>query len=559
MGVERRKLLPLITQYTIIIKGVLNLTKNLNRIAFIFVIILVLTSLVGCDTTVEEDPVDTPGEDKSVLRIGSVYGINTLNPYMTTADGDGYILRQIVEPLVSGETGNLKPLLAESWEIIDDYTWDFKLRENAYWQEGNDVYEDGANVNLTAEDVKNAFDFVMDPENQASYQASISDVIDTVEVIDTYSIRFTTKEPAAWLLTTVGRVPIFSTKVIEEKGVEWFSDNPIGTGPFKFVEYRPDDRVILEKNDKYHIEPNLDEVIFLIIPDASVAAVALQTEEIDISLQVPATEVGLMADYDHINIVPVTQGWYRYIALNCGHPVLSDIRVREAISLILDMEEIVAGIFDEPSLAEAAYCSVVPGIPGYREDFKELWDYDVERAKSLLAEAGYTPGDDGIMQKDGEPLSLVLKTAPDAERSKLGIIVATEMKKIGIDAVAQSLEWATLIDDGNSGNYDIMISGGYGGEDGLFQMFHSTEGGGPELNYQNEEVDELLSTAKVTVDLEERTQILEEAARKIALDRVHIPAYLQYIQVGINKKVKDFEPPNAYLPLTSNIRNVSKE
>ena len=291
-------------------------------------------------------------------------------------------------------------------------------------------------------------------------------------------------------------------KALEELGVDGFSDFPIGTGPFKFVEYRPDDRVILEKNDKYYIEPNLDEVVFLIIPDASVAAVALQTGEIDICLQVPATEVALMADYADINVVPVSQGWYRYIAINCGHPILSDIRIREAISLVLNMEEIVSGIFDQPTLAEAAYCSVVPGIPGYREDFKDLWKYDVEEAKTLLAEAGWTLNSDGMLEKTGEELSLVIITAPDAERSKLGIIVATELKKLGIDAVAQSLEWATLIEAGNSGNYDIMISGGYGGEDGLFQLFHSTEGGGPELNYYNEAVDELLSSAKITVNLE---------------------------------------------------------
>lgn len=555
--------------------------KNV-RLLLLVLSLLLLFSLFGCgskdaqvvedsastkdtaDSSAEEEDVaadavdsQTDKEDKSVLKIGTTYGIATLNPYLTTTDGDGYILRQIMEPLVSGEIGSYEPLLAESWEIVDDLTWDFKLREDAFWQEGNPVYEEGSNVNVMAEDVKAVFDFVMDPENEASYQASFSETIKSVEVLDDYTVRFVTHEPSAWLLTVINRIPIFSLKAIEELGVDGFSDYPIGTGPFKFVEYRPDDRVILEKNDKYYIEPNLDEVVFLIIPEGSVSAVALQTGEIDISLQVPPTEVDLMADYDHIDVVPVTMGIHRYIALNCGNPILEDIRVREAISQALNMEEITAAIFDNPALAHAAYCPVVPGIPGYREDFKELWKYDVEGAKSLLAEAGWTAGSDGILEKDGEKMSLIIKTAPDAQRSKLGIIMATELKKIGIDAVAQSLEWATLSEDGDTGNYDIMVIGGYGGIDGLYQMFHSEKGGGPELNYHNEEVNELLDKAKLTVHVEERTKILEEATKLIVLDRPHITAYMEYWQVGVNKRVKDFTPANAYLPLTSPYRNVS--
>lgn len=520
-------------------------------ISTVIVLTLLSLAIVGCSGSPEV------GNESKVLRIATQYSIDTLNPTKTSSDGDGYIIRQVMEPLVSGEPGDQRPLLAESWTNPDDLTWEFKLRENAYWQEGNEVYPDGSNVLVKAEDVKACFDYVLDPENKAQYQARMADVIDKVEVVDEFTVRFVTNEPAAWFLTDVQRVPIFSLKALEVLGEDKFDFYPIGTGPFKFVEYIPDDKVVLERNDKYFIKPNLDKIIFHIIPDQSVAAIALQNDEVDVALQIPVTEVEAVRESENINVVRTSsRGAYRYVAFNCASNFFSDKRVREAICMAVDMDAAVDAIFGgDPLLGERAYCPVVPGIPGY-SDCSDLWSYDVEGAKSLLAELGWKPGADGILERDGVKFSFVLKTPSDAARSKLGIIVSTDLKSIGIDCKAQALEWATLVSDMNTGNFEMAISGGYGGEDGMYMMFHSTKGGGPKINYVNSKVDELLDKGKVTIDREEREAILIEAARLIVQDRPHIPAYLEYWQAGLNKRVLGFDPPNPYYPLTSPYRNV---
>ncbi|NLW16195.1 MAG: hypothetical protein GX033_00785, partial [Firmicutes bacterium] len=193
---------------------------------WLLVLPLVLSLLLA---TACSSPEPTPEAKEKVLTIATQYTIATLNPFKTSSDGDGYIIRQVMEPLVSGVAGDLRPLLAESWTNPDSLTWDFKIRENAYWHEGNEVYPEGANVQVTAEDVKACFDYVLDPANKAQYQARLAQVIKSVEVLDEFTVRFTTHEPAAWFLTDVHRVPIFSLKALEVLGEDVFDFTPIGT------------------------------------------------------------------------------------------------------------------------------------------------------------------------------------------------------------------------------------------------------------------------------------------------------------------------------------------
>ncbi len=377
---------------------------KIKKFAVILPLVFSLLLVTACSTPAPE----TKGQ--KTLTLATQYTIATLNPCKTSSDGDGYIIRQVMEPLVSGLTGDLRPLLAESWENPDPLTWEFRLRENAYWHEGNAVYPEGANVQVKAEDVKASFDYVLDPANKAQYQARLAQVIERVEVLDDFTVRFVTSEPSAWFLTDVHRVPIFSLKALEVLGQDVFDFTPIGTGPFKFVEYVPDDRVVLEKNDKYFIEPNLDKVTFRIIPDQAVSTVALKTGEIDIALQIPVTEVDSVKNTPGLKVTPTSIGGaYRYVAFNCASDLFSDKRVREAIAFAVDMDSAVEAIFGgDPLLGKRAYCSVVPGVPGY-SDCSDLWEYNPDKAKALLSELGWKPGKDGILEKGGKSSALLLR------------------------------------------------------------------------------------------------------------------------------------------------------
>ncbi|MCK4392871.1 ABC transporter substrate-binding protein, partial [Candidatus Bipolaricaulota bacterium] len=213
-----------------------------------------------------------------VLRIGTPYSIETLDPTKYSSDGDYYVLSQIYEPLVQTtlvEGLYVIPRLAESWENPDSCTWIFYLRDNMYWHDGNEVFPEGSREKATAEDVKFTYDFILDPANQARLQPKLASIIESVEVVDKLTVKFVTKEPYAFFLGDLDRVPVFSKKVYEQLGRESFATNPIGCGPFKFVEYRPDDRAVLVRNENFFIKPQLYKVEFYIIPDKMSLLMAL--------------------------------------------------------------------------------------------------------------------------------------------------------------------------------------------------------------------------------------------------------------------------------------------
>lgn len=519
-------------------------------------LIMLLVIFTACQNT---KPVDDPAPSEKVLTLGTPYTIDTLNPYKYSSDGDRYVLSQVMESLVEADGGKYFPLLATSWSNPDEKTWDFKIREDAFWHEGNEVYEIGANVQLKAQDVKDCFDFVLDPANKARRQAELANIIEKVEVIDDFTVRFTTLEPHAYFLQNINRQPIFSLQALEVLGEDNFSFYPIGTGAFKFSEYKPDDKVVLLKNDSYPITPHLDKVIFSIIPDKSVAAIALQTNEIDVAMQLLPTDVQAVRAVEGLTTLSNTSGWYRYVAFNVSNPLFEDKRVREAFSLAVNMDEAVDSIFDIEGLAVRAPGPVPKGLPGYTDAWFDLWEYNVEAAKNLLSEAGWVAGSDGILEKDGVKMSFVLKTPNDTNRSKLGVIVATQLKAIGIDCTPQTQEWATHLEDIRTGNVEMFIMGGGSTIDGLNYMFHSknAEGGAHNTHYKNSELDNLIEQATRTVDSEAREVIWEQAARIIVEEKVHISAYYEYVQIGINERVVDYNPPNVWVALTSPTRNVN--
>lgn len=528
-----------------------------RRLRSVFLVLLVIAMvgsiLAGC-TNSKKTAANT-------LVIGTPYTIDTLNPFMYSSDGDRYVLSQVQEALIDGEAGNYYPLLAESWSNPDSLTWDFVIRQNAYWQDDNPVYAKGTKVQVTAEVVKDVWKWVLDPANGARLQPALAKVISKVEVVGDNTVRFTTKAPSAFLLENVNRVPIFSLEALEKMGRDKFDKYPIGTGPFKFKEYLTDDRVVLVRNDNYHIKPSLEQVIFRIIPDSSVAAIALQTGEIDVALQVPANDAAKVAADDKLVIMPNTVGWYRYMAFNFTNSLFKDKKVREAIGMGLDMDTITRAIFPAESLAKRAYGPIPVGIPGYTEEWASLWKYDPDGAKALLAEAGWKPGADGVLAKNGKKLSFVLKTPNDVNRSKLGVMISTQLKGIGIDCVAQAQEWATHLADITSGNTEAFIMGGGSTPDGLSYMFHSVyaAGGAHNTRYVNKEIDKAIDLGMATVDAVAREEIWRGAAEIAINDRVQIPCYSEFVQIGVSKRVEGFDKPTVWMSLVSPLRNVSKK
>ncbi len=510
---------------------------------------------------------DGVADGERVLTIASPYAIGSLTPWISNSDGDRYVLGNVYEALIEVNTGSADgveyvPAIAESWEYTDDTTLVFKIRENVYWQtEGNDLFDE--KVQVTAHDVKAVFDFVLDENNASTEWGDLYPIIESVEATDDFTFTVRTKQPSAILLNEISGVLIFPIKAIEEDFD--LTQQPVGTGAFIFSEYRVDDSVTLTPNPDYRVTPNVDKVVIEIVPDKAVAAIALQNGEVDIVPQILTTDLEAVAADEDLKLIPNSVGWYRYIGFNCSNEIFQDLKVRQAISMAIDFESITETLFGNDFGAQLAVDAYGGGVPPEFEGsdieaWKAVYEYNPDKAQTLLEEAGWTKGSDGIYEKDGQKLSFAIKCPTnDQNRVKLGEMAATYLKTIGVDASAQPTEWATMTADIAAGNTEMFVMGGGSVVGGMNMLFHSvnTQGTSHNVFYTDETLDTMLEEAYATIDDDARIALLKEAAMRALENKVHAGGYFEYVQIGMNKRVTDFEKsPTLWYSLCNDYRNV---
>lgn len=510
---------------------------------------------------------DGAADGERVLTIASPYAIGSLTPWISNSDGDRYVLGNVYEALIESNTGSedgveYVPAIAESWEYTDDTTLVFKIRENVYWQtEGNDLFDE--KVQVTAHDVKAVFDFVLDENNASTEWGDLYPIIESVEATDDFTFTVRTKQPSAILLNEISGVLIFPIKAIEEDFD--LTQQPVGTGAFIFSEYRVDDSVTLTPNPDYRVTPNVDKVVIEIVPDKAVAAIALQNGEVDIVPQILTTDLEAVAADEDLKLIPNSVGWYRYIGFNCSNEIFQDLKVRQAISMAIDFESITETLFGNDFGAQLAVDAYGGGVPPEFEGsdieaWKAVYEYNPDKAQTLLEEAGWTKGSDGIYEKDGQKLSFAIKCPTnDQNRVKLGEMAATYLKTIGVDASAQPTEWATMTADIAAGNTEMFVMGGGSVVGGMNMLFHSvnTQGTSHNVFYTDETLDTMLEEAYATIDDDARIALLKEAAMRALENKVHAGGYFEYVQIGMNKRVTDFEKsPTLWYSLCNDYRNV---
>ena len=542
-------------------------SKVVSLLALLMAPLFVFSACVKKPAAEGEGNKGTEGGDKpassKVLTIATPYTIATFEPWTSTSDGDRYVMSNVYEALIENDEGSkFIPGLAESWESVDDTTWRFHLRDNAYWQTGNDLFP-SEKVQVTAEDVKAVYDFIMDEANGASKCAVTNQYVESVVVVDKTTLDFKTKGPTSMLEKTVSDILIFPVLAVE-KNFD-LSKMPVGSGAFKFAEYKTDDSITLVPNADFYIKPNVDKVIFKIIPDKATAAIALQNKEVDIVPQILNTDLETIAGRDFLQIVPNNTGWYRYLGFNTSVELFQDIKVRQAISMAIDFNGIVEAIFDNKSgaqLAIPAYGGAVPlEFEGADiETWKKHYVYDPEQAQKLLEEAGWSKNSNGIYEKNGKTLSFAIKSpTSDQNRMKFGDMAATSLKAIGIDCSSQPTEWATMTADIKAGNTEMFVMGGGSVIGGMNMLFNSVAAASGSHNtfYVDEELNKMLGEADATVDKAKRVELLKACSLRALENKVHAGGYFEYVQIAINKRVTDFaERPTLWYGLCNSTRNV---
>lgn len=499
-------------------------------------------------------------KDANELVIGTYMPVTTLVPWKTTSDGDGYIIRQIYHTLVEmDQHSNFVPSLATEWECSEDgLTWTVKIRDDIYWQTGNGLFDE--KVKVTAEDVKFSYDYYLNPENGSVRYTELSNTLKEIKVVDPTTVQFITND-----IDVLWEYKMYQNYIIPKKAIDenWdFENKPVGSGAYKFVEHEIDSQVVLERNDEYFKEPALDKVIYKIISDKSVSAIALQNQEIDLSLSILPTEVGNITSKDYLELRPSEIGSYRWIGFNCKDELFTDPEIRQALSMAVDMDGAVEAIFKNDAnvmLAKRAYGPISYERPGGNEErFKKVCvTYDPKKAEEILDAKGWVKGSDGIRAKDGKKFSFTLQVGNnDSNREKLAVVVSSQMKAIGIDCTAQTVEWGTHTEDIKQGRVQMYILGGYSNLDGPYRIMHTSDTMSPNCGYSNPEVDDLLDEAWRTIDIDDRSELQTKAAEIFIADAPHIFSYFEYTQTGVSKAVTDFEQASVYRSLCNEFRNV---
>jgi len=431
---------------------------------------------------------------------------SNLNPILLTDGPSAIVADRIYETLVVYEPGlkRILPNLAVSWDNPDDRTWVFKLRDDVRWHDS---------TKFTAEDVKYTFELVLDPDTHAARRQNFS-LIESVEVIDPYTVKFVLSRPSPFFLDDLALLGYIICKDYTERvGLEVTIRQPMGTGPFKFAEWVPGEYIRLVANENYWGgRPYLDEVIYKVIPESAVQLAALEAGEVDyIGGTMAAVEMVKANPY--LRVIELPSVIWNHIGFNLKQERFQDVRVRRAFYNALDRQGIADAVFygygyvgNSPiPKSHAMYFD-----PAVAEKYAVEYAHDPEKAKALLAEAGWADTDgDGIVDKDGEPFEVtLLGVSGGVELEQIAVIAKDQLAEVGIKVNIQNVEIGTWLDRVFAGEFDTcLIQFGVGFTPALQeQYFHS---GGPFniWGYSNPLIDQLLDEGKSTMDEAKRKEI----------------------------------------------------
>lgn len=456
--------------------------------------------------------------------------IRGLDIHNHTSGVDEGILVNIFDYLVMRDaTGDIQPALATEWQNITDTTWRFLLREGVTWHNGDP---------FTADDVKYTLERVSRDNSLLQYENYRS--ITGVDVVGPHEVIIHTDGPDPILLSRLTRIGsgMLPSAYIADVGFEGFLNAPIGTGPYRFVEWRRDDRIVLEAfADHWRGVGAYQQVVFRPINEPSTRINELLSGGVEIAISLAPQDSGRVLDNSDFRLATSPATTVMQFLVNTGEGrITADPRVREAIDLAIDNQALVDALFD--GLGTPTRARVTPGLSAAPQDQYDTFLYDPERAIELLAEAGYGPGEATIHIQGPSG-----RYAMDAELAEL---VGVFLEMVGINVTYEVLESSVYIEQiyhanrienlgliglGNdSGDYWYALRG--------FLCEGSYIG---KTNWCNEDFDRLVEAASVNLDPEERAAQLSEASHILTDDHAAIFLYQLVNRVGISNSV-DWSP-----------------
>jgi peptide/nickel transport system substrate-binding protein len=470
---------------------------------------------------------DTPKRG-GTLRVGFYIEAATMDPHLSGSKIDRQVYHNIYEPLVTLDVKlGIKPGLAESWQQPDPKTVVFKLRRGVKFHDGTDFNAEAARFNFNR----------MKTEPKSVRKGEVAS-IDSVDVVDAYTIKLNLKRPDAALLATLtDRAGMMvSPKVAQERGAELERNaKGAGTGPFEFVEWVRDDHLLIKRNESYWNKqggPYLDRVRYRPIPDDTVKLQSLQTGEIDVMDYVQPRDVAAVKADRNVVVVDVPSLADFAYQLNLTRPPFASKALRQAVAYSLDLEQIVKGVW--LNVGVPANGPIPPTSWAYDRSIAPI-RRDLVRAKAKLAEGGQPNGFTFTMTTNNIPINV-----QEAE------VIQAQLREAGITMKIKLVDSATLIADGNNKSFE-MISYQWSGRpdpDGnTYQFYRTTQG--TSLNWSgisNPQIDALLDRSREVSSQAERRKLFSELT-KVLQDELPMVFIVHPIEPkAFSPKVRGYEP-----------------
>src|SRR5690625_2403646 len=513
--------------------------KKVSKTFFLMVVSVLLSiALAACASEPDESSSSQNGssDDQSGgdLVVAVASDVVALDPAGSNDIPSFDVQSNIFENLIRhDENMELQPALAESWEAIDETTWEFKLQQGVTFHDGSD---------FNAEVVKANIDRVLDPD-VAALAGHLVAMIEEVEIVDDYTVHFITEYPFGSLPSHLAHptASMISLQQIEEdyaameEGKEpgdVINENPIGTGYFQFDEWVPGQYVSLIKNDDYWDgEAKLDAVTFKVVSEDLTRIAELETGDSHVSNPLSPSDIERVEGVEGLYADRVDSVALGYLGMNMNKEPFDDVRVRQAISMAIDKEQIVDGIYNGAGLT--ANGPLPPTVFGHHEELEGL-EYNVDKAKELLAEAGYEDG-----------FSTSVWTNDSREHTDTATNVQAQLAEIGIDVEIEVMELGAYLDEIGNGNHDMFILGWTNvtadADNGLYPLFHSDNQGpsGNRTFIDMPELDEIIESGRLEQDEEERMEIYQEAQEIILEEAPMVFLHHQEYLLGVNENVKN--------------------
>ncbi len=486
----------------------------------LFILLFALLA-AACGTTTTVAPSAAPSAPASKLVIAQTIDAQSMDPFFVNQVAGESVMKMLFDHLIERDfDGKLVAGLAESWNIVDDKTLEFKLPQGVTFHNGEP---------FDANAVKFSVERMLNPDLKSSFRGNFK-AIKEVQIVSAMTVRLILAQTDAAVLDNLSaQLAIVPPQYLKQVGDAEFARKPIGTGPFKFVEWVKDDHVTLEANRNYWKgsfkgEPRVHTVVYRPIPEASTRIAELKAGRVDIIQDVPPDQVkDLQAAGFNVVAKDAPQEAFIFLASDTPNTPLADKRVRQALNYGVDVDSIIKNVLQ--GYAHRIASPIGPLTLGYDASVQP-YPYDLVKAKSLLSDAGFANGFDVVIDATSSDKTLTTEA------------VAGELAKLNVRATIRQLDLGTFNDNWSNKRSSPMIAARWSGMfDPASALNFFAKSDGLLTRYKNADADRLIAEAASTLDQSKRAALYAQLHKTLHDDPLGIYLWNTQNLYGLSKRV----------------------